>query len=91
MVATACAIVFFSATKRRASIREPRPASLKTCSSKVSEFCSSAMRCSPLGPLVPESQPFTVLSLAPVHLITVLMARFEPRSSVVSASAIAGA
>ena len=47
---------------------------VRIVSSNASECCASRMRCSPLGPRSPESQYFTVRSLAPVQRIAVLMA-----------------
>jgi glutathione S-transferase len=46
--------------------------SIKTHSNTRSELLISRRRCSPLGPLTPESQFFAVRSLAPVHRIRVL-------------------
>ena len=62
-----------NSNSRRSSASLPSPVascsrmSAKTATSTAGECRAIRRRCSPLGPRVPESQPRTVLLLAPVH------------------------
>src|SRR4030095_16510304 len=75
----------FRATRWRTSI-EGRFASLPRLSQTSSEFSINSTRCSPHGPSLPDNRPFTVLSLALVHLINFLVACDEPFNSILRAS-----
>src|SRR5258707_11214378 len=63
----------------------------KTALSTSSECWINTTKCAPQGPYCPESQFFTVRSLAPVHPATVLMRVFLSRNVLSNAAAISSA